>query len=135
MLASSQRAWEANSGMKDGSGREAIDWDVVRVFLAVAREGSMRAAGRVLGLSQPTIARRVISLESDFGQPLFHRLPDGVRLNAAGEQLLDAAEDVERAMLAVERRRVAASPALTGTVRVVSAGGILPKCADRIFPR
>src|SRR5580692_12626983 len=113
--------------------RGATDWDGVRVFLAIAREGSMRAAGRALGLSQPTIARRLAVLEADFGgQPLFDRLPDGVRLNAAGEQLLDVAEDVERAMLAVEhRRRAAASPALSGTVRVATgecAGGFLARC-------
>src|SRR5215472_11522164 len=108
-----------------------MDWDVVRMFLAIAREGSMRAAGRSLGLSQPTIARRLTALETDFGQPLFDRLPDGVRLNAAGQQLLDAAEDVERAMLAVERRRAATSPALIGTVRVATgecAGGFLARC-------
>src|SRR6202023_3919841 len=81
-------------------GRGAMDWDDVRVFLAVAREGSMRAAGRTLGLSQPTIARRLTAFEAGFGgQPLFDRLPEGVRLNAAGEQLLGAAEDAERAML------------------------------------
>jgi DNA-binding transcriptional LysR family regulator len=119
--------------MRNGpADREAMDWDVVRVFLAIAREGSMRAAGRALGLSQPTIARRLAVLEADFGgQPLFDRLPDGVRLNAAGEQLLDAAEDVERAMLALERRRAAASPALSGTVRVATgecAGGFLARC-------
>jgi DNA-binding transcriptional LysR family regulator len=112
--------------------REAMDWNFVRVFLAVAREGSMRAAGRALGLSQPTIARRLAALEADFdGRPLFDRLPDGVRLNAAGEQLLDAAEEVERAMLALERRRAAASPALSGTVRVATgecAGGFLARC-------
>src|ERR1700732_1334687 len=88
---------------------DAMDWDGVRVFLAVARGGSMRAAGRALGLSQPTIARRLTAFEAPFGgAPLFDRLPEGVRLNAAGEQLLDAAEDAERAMLAVERRRAAA---------------------------
>jgi DNA-binding transcriptional LysR family regulator len=118
--------------MRSGpAAREAMDWDVVRVFLAIAREGSMRAAGRALGLSQPTIARRLTSLETDFGQPLFDRLPDGVRLNAAGQQLLDPAEDVERAMLVVERRRAAASPALSGTVRVATgecAGGFLARC-------
>src|SRR5580693_9857249 len=101
--------------------RAAMDWNGVRVFLAVAREGSMRAAGRALGLSQPTIARRLAAFEAGFGgQPLFDRLPEGVRLNAAGEQLLDAAEDAEQAMLAVERRRAAASPALGGTVRVAT---------------
>jgi DNA-binding transcriptional LysR family regulator len=101
------------------SSRGTMDWDGVRVFLAVAREGSMRAAGRALGLSQPTIARRLAAFEAGFdGQPLFDRLPEGGRLNAAGEQLLGAAEDAERAMLALERRRAAASPVLSGTVRV-----------------
>jgi DNA-binding transcriptional LysR family regulator len=119
--------------MRNGpAGREVMDWDVVRVFLSLAREGSMRAAGRALGLSQPTIARRLAVLEADFGgQPLFDRLPDGVRLNPAGEQLLDAAEEVERAMLALERHRASALPALTGTVRVATgecAGGFLARC-------
>jgi hypothetical protein len=48
-------------------GREAMDWRDVRVFLAIAREGSMRAAGRALGLSQPTIARRLAAFETSFG--------------------------------------------------------------------
>ena len=101
------------------SGRGAMDWDDVRVFLAVTREGSMRAAGRKLGLSQPTIARRLSAFEASLGGPaLFDRLPEGLRLNAAGEQLIAAAESVEDAMLTLERRRAAASPMLSGTVRV-----------------
>jgi DNA-binding transcriptional LysR family regulator len=96
-----------------------MDWDDVRVFLAVTREGSMRAAGRKLGLSQPTIARRLSAFEASLGGPaLFDRLPEGLRLNAAGEQLIAAAESVEDAMLTLERRRAAASPMLSGTVRV-----------------
>ena len=120
------------------SSRAAMDWDNVRVFLAIAREGSMRAAGRALGLSQPTIARRLTAFEAGFGgQPLFDRLPEGVRLNAAGEQLLGAAEDAEKAMLALERRRAAASPALSGTVRVATgecAAGFLARCLSGAIP-
>ena len=79
-----------------GSTRGAMDWNDVRVFLAVAREGSMRAAGRALGLSQPTIARRLAAFEASFGGPtLFDRLPEGLRLTAAGEQLISAAEGIE----------------------------------------
>src|SRR5262244_653138 len=90
--------------------RGAMDWGDVRVFLAVAREGSMRAAGRALGLSQPTIARRLAAFEASFGGPsLFDRLPEGLRLNAAGEQLIPSAESVESAALALERRRAVAS--------------------------
>jgi DNA-binding transcriptional LysR family regulator len=114
------------------SNRGAMDWDGVRVFLAIAREGSMRAAGRALGLSQPTIARRLTAFEAGFGgQPLFDRLPEGVRLNAAGEELVAAAEDAERAMLTLERRRAAASPVLSGTVRISTgdcATGFLVRC-------
>src|SRR5258708_37000218 len=91
--------------------RGAMDWDDVRVFLAVARQGSMRAAGRALGLSQPTIARRLAAFEATFGgATLFDRLPEGLRLNAAGEQLMPAAASVEDAVLTLERRRAAASP-------------------------
>jgi DNA-binding transcriptional LysR family regulator len=96
-----------------------LNWDDVRVFLAVARHGSLRAAGRALGLSQPTIGRRLAGFETTFGGPaLFDRLPEGLRLNAAGEALVEAAEELERAALALERRRAAASPELSGTVRV-----------------
>jgi DNA-binding transcriptional LysR family regulator len=113
-------------------GRGAMDWDDVRVFLAVAREGSMRAAGRALGLSQPTIARRLAAFEATFGGPsLFDRLPEGLRLSAAGEQLIPAAESIEDAVLTLERRRAAASPVLSGTVRVSTgecAGGFLARC-------
>lgn len=112
--------------------RGAMDWDDVRVFLAVARKGSMRAAGRALGLSQPTIARRLAAFEATFdGAALFDRLPEGLRLSAAGEQLVPAAESVEDAILTLERRRAAASPVLSGTVRVSAgecAAGFLARC-------
>lgn len=55
-----------------------MDWEGVRVFLAIARHGSLRAAGRALGLSQPTIARRLAEFEATFGGSiLFDRLPEG----------------------------------------------------------
>jgi len=105
--------------MTDGNGAASMDWDDVRVFLAVARHGSLRAAGRALGLSQPTIGRRLSGFEATFGGPtLFDRLPEGLRLNAAGEALMPAAQELETAALALERRRAAASQALSGTVRV-----------------
>jgi DNA-binding transcriptional LysR family regulator len=112
--------------------RGAMDWDNVRVFLAIAREGSMRAAGRTLGLSQPTIARRLAAFEASFGgASLFDRLPEGLRLNPAGEQLVPAAEAIEDAVLTLERRRASASPLLSGTVRVSTgecAAGFLARC-------
>jgi DNA-binding transcriptional LysR family regulator len=120
------------------NGTGSMDWDDVRVFLAVARHGSLRAAGRALGLSQPTIGRRLAAFETTFGGPtLFDRLPEGLRLNAAGEQLVPAAESVEHAALSLERRRAAASPALSGTVRVSVgewAAGFLARCLSDAGP-
>src|SRR3954452_24492167 len=118
--------------MPQPNGSAAIDWDDARVFLAVARHASLRAPGRVLGLSQPTIGRRLAAFEASFGGPaLFDRLPEGLRLNAAGEQLVSAAEGIEDAVLALERRSAGPSPTLSGTVRVSTgecAAGFLARC-------
>ena len=120
------------------SGAGSMDWDDVRVFLAVARHGSLRAAGRALGLSQPTVGRRLKAFETTFGGPtLFDRLPEGLRLNAVGEQLVPAAESVEHAALLLERRRAAASPVLRGTVRVSVgewAASFLARCLSDAGP-
>src|SRR5260370_16216301 len=82
-----------------GSSHGAMDWNDVRVFLAIAREGSMRAAGRALGLSQPTIARRLAAFEASFGGPaLFGRRPAGLHLTTAGAQLTSAAQKIQDAV-------------------------------------
>ncbi|MBO0737322.1 MAG: LysR family transcriptional regulator [Alphaproteobacteria bacterium] len=92
-----------------------MDRDDVRVFLAVAGHGSLRAAGRALGLSQPTIGRRLAAFEATFGGPsLFDRLPEGLRLTA----LRPAAQQLESAALALERHRAAGPSLLSGTVRL-----------------
>ena len=105
--------------MANSNGAAAVDWDDARIFLAVARHGSLRSAGRALGLSQPTIGRRLAAFEAGFGGPaLFDRLPEGLRLNAAGAALLPVVEQLESAALSLERRRAAVSPGLSGTVRV-----------------
>ena len=127
-----ERARGAPAISPSGPSRGATDWDNVRIFLAVARKGSMRAAGRALGLSQPTVARRLAAFEAGFaGAALFDRFPEGLRLNASGEQLVPAAESIEDAVLMLERRRAAVSPVLRGTVRVSTgecAAGFLARC-------
>src|SRR5260370_2615509 len=97
--------------MAAANGSASMDWDDVRVFLAVARHGSLRAAGRALGLSQPTIGRRLAAFEATFGGPtLFDRLPEGLPLNAAGAGLLPVAEELHTAPPALQLRPPAASP-------------------------
>ena len=83
--------------MHGTNGSGLLDWNDARIFLAVARHGSLRAAGRALGISQPTIGRRIAAFEAVFGGPtLFDRLPEGLRLNEAGAALLPVAERCSR---------------------------------------
>src|SRR5690606_7738666 len=68
------------------------NWDDLRVFLALAREGNLTAAARRLDVSHPTVARRIKALEAAIGGRLFDRLPDRFALTAAGEELLADAQ-------------------------------------------
>ena len=72
-----------------------IDWNDLRYFLAVAREGSTLAAGRALRVSQTTVARRIAALEQAVGFPLFDKKQAGYAPTPAGEALLPIAERVE----------------------------------------
>lgn len=68
-----------------------ISWDEVRLFLAVAEEGSVSGAARRLRLAQPTLSRRLAALERAVGASLFRRSVSGAALTTAGERLLEPA--------------------------------------------
>lgn len=72
-----------------------LDWNDLRVFLAVARTGSTVAAGRRLGVNQTTVARRVAALEAAVGAQLFDRRREGYVLRADAGDLVVTAEAVE----------------------------------------
>jgi DNA-binding transcriptional LysR family regulator len=95
-----------------------MDWDDVRHFLALARTGSVRAAGASLAVSHSTVARRVEILETRLGVKLFDRNRDGYLLTAAGNDMLAGAERVEREMAALERGLAGLDARLEGRVRV-----------------
>jgi DNA-binding transcriptional LysR family regulator len=96
----------------------AMNWDDLRVFLAVARRGSLSAAARALKVTQPTVGRRLRTLEAGLSARLFDRLPEGFVLTAAGAELLQLAEAMEQAADSVERRRAAFADSVKGTVRL-----------------
>src|SRR3546814_20183262 len=83
----------------------AINWDDLRLFLDVARLGGLSAATVTTGLSAATLGRRVTALEREIGEPLFVRSQSGYRLTAAGEELLAHAEEMQTAMLYLQRWR------------------------------
>jgi DNA-binding transcriptional LysR family regulator len=95
-----------------------MEWDDVRIFLALVRAGSVRAAAAKAGVSHSTVARRVEAFETRLGVKLFDRLPSGYVLTAAGEDLLEVAEKVENELDGVQRRLVGQDRRLSGVIRV-----------------
>jgi DNA-binding transcriptional LysR family regulator len=101
-----------------------LDWTALRDFLAVADTGSLSRAARRLGVSQPTLTRRMSALEERLRAELLRRTPRGVELTEAGEAILPAARQMEQeahaALLAISGR----DAALAGTVRVTATEGL-----------
>ncbi len=95
-----------------------FDWNDIRHFLAVARQGSTLAAAKALGLSQSTVHRRLVELERRLGRRLVQRHPSGYRLTADGEALLPHAERVEAAVMDLQRSLAASAQGPEGTLRV-----------------
>ncbi|HYC75808.1 LysR family transcriptional regulator [Brevundimonas sp.] len=98
-----------------------FDWDDLKVFAAVARAGTTLAAARRLGVSQPTVVRRIAGLEQATGVALFERGRTGYRLTDAGQEILPLAEQVAREMAAIADVMASRSRRLTGTIRVTAA--------------
>jgi DNA-binding transcriptional LysR family regulator len=101
----------------------SMDWDNVRVFLAVARAGQFVAAARRLRLDHATVSRRVAALEAALGARLFERLTTGARLTCAGERFLAAAEEMESAFLQAQAEVSGVDVELSGDVRIGAPDG------------
>jgi len=101
-----------------------MDWDHLRVFLAVAREGQMLAAARRLGLNHATVARRIDLLEESMGTRLFDRRPAGSVLTQAGERLLPTAERIETELLGIAETTRSIGAAVAGPVRIGAPDGL-----------
>jgi len=93
-----------------------MDWNDIQHFLALARLGSVRAAGASLSVSHSTVARRVEALEDQLATRLFDRNRDGYLLTEAGRRMLPGAERIELEMLALERGALAQDERLAGFV-------------------
>ena len=98
-----------------------MDWNDLRIFLAVARAGTLGAAARMLGQSQPTMGRRLRSLELSIGQTLFQRTGEGFVLTSEGAAVLPHAERIEEETLALQRELSGADKHLDGMVRISSS--------------
>jgi len=102
-----------------------LDWDDLRVALAVFRGGSLSAAARALEVNQTTVSRRMQGLEQALGGRLFDR-HEGVHApTALGTEVVAHGERVEAEMTALVAEVGAAGSSLSGAVRVTAVGSIL----------
>ncbi len=112
----------------------SFDWNQVRAFPATVEEGSLSAAARALGQTQPTLSRQVTSLEQDLGIILFERGPRTMSLTQAGFELLDHVRAMGEAATRISLSATGQSQAIDGHVSITAtdmmATYVLP-CALR----
>ena len=113
-----------------------FDWNHTRAFLATAEEGTLSAAAKALGLTQPTLSRQVSALESDLGITLFERVGQRLVLTDSGMELLEHARLMRDAALQFSLAATGQSQQIEGSV-IVSAGELdaafrLPKIIAKL---
>jgi DNA-binding transcriptional LysR family regulator len=100
-----------------------VDWDQLRIFLAVVRAGQFLGAARRLGVDQATVTRRVRALEACLGVRLFDRHTTGSVPTAAGRELVERAERIEAEVLRLKAELSHAGDVIEGRVRVGAPDG------------
>ncbi len=99
-------------------------WDDFRFFLATTKAGSFSKAAHDLGVTQPTMSRRIENLEHTLGVRLFDRLPNGVMLTSEGERILDSARQIEDMVFEIQRNVYGSDRRMEGNVRISVPDGI-----------
>jgi DNA-binding transcriptional LysR family regulator len=100
------------------------NWDLVRIFLEVARIGSFRAAAEQLNMSANFLSKRISLLERAYKTTLMTRHVDGIRLTPEGRQVLESAKLMEEASFGLDRALSQTTPALSGEVRLAVTEGL-----------
>jgi DNA-binding transcriptional LysR family regulator len=101
-----------------------IPWDDLRLFLAIAETGSLSAAARQLGVTQPTASRRLADVEALLGDVLFARSVDGAKLTSFGERLVEPAKRMAEWAGEVDRAAERRDTSPRGVVRITAPPGL-----------
>lgn len=104
--------------------RSAFDWNQARAFLVTAEEGSLSAAARALGLTQPTLSRQVAGLEEALGVTLFERTSRALLLTQAGTELLEHFRSMGDAANLISVAATGQSQTITGHVAIAATNGM-----------
>jgi DNA-binding transcriptional LysR family regulator len=97
-----------------------LDWDSLKIAHAIVRHGSLNAAARALGTTQPTVSRRLDRLERRIGEKLFEREVSGLSPTPLCTALIESLDQMEEAAHAVERRIAARDTGLQGSITVTT---------------
>jgi DNA-binding transcriptional LysR family regulator len=97
-----------------------MNWDDLRLVLAVVREGTLSGAARRLGVTHSTVFRRLGAIEEQIGVRLFERFRDGYVPTPAGETAAEAAARLEDEVLTLERRLSGQDLRPSGVVRIAT---------------
>lgn len=100
---------------------EYFDWNRVRAFLLTAEKGSLSAAARALGTTQPTVGRQIAALEGELGVVLFERVGRGLSITPSGERLLEQARPMGVAALRLSLAATGVNEAIDGRVTVTAS--------------
>jgi len=95
-----------------------LQWDDVRLFLALCRSRTVGHAGRALGVDASTVSRRIAALEEALATALFERSRDGITPTEAAEQLLPVAEEIEQGVARFANQVDSLEREASGLVRV-----------------
>jgi DNA-binding transcriptional LysR family regulator len=112
-----------------------LDWNDLRYFLAVHREGTLARAATALGINATTVGRRLTALEEHIKTRLFDRTPDGYVLTPSGRDLVDRAERMEEEALALERLLTGADQRPSGSVRVTATEMLVTRFVTPYLPQ
>ena len=102
----------------------SFDWNQVRAFLATAEEGSLSAAARALGQTQPTLSRQVAALEEELGVTLFERAGRAMALTSAGADLLDHVRVMADAANRISLSASGQSQTIAGKAVITATGNV-----------
>ena len=108
-----------------------MDWNALKVFLAIADSGSLSGAARELDVDQSTVFRRLNSFEEALGGRLFERFRHGYELTSMGEELRAIAKNIAGSFDDIERRVIGKDIQPRGKVRITAPNNI----AYRYLPR
>lgn len=110
-----------------------FQWDDIRIFLALVRNGSMPRASRELNLAHSTVFRRFNAFEKQLGVRLFDRASHGFTLTPAGESILEMAQEMEDRSERISRTISGHDYRLTGTIRVTTTHGLSLSLMSPVF--